>query len=186
MSVAADIPDGMRWSDISAQQPTLGQIAQETLIKPGVLLVGTIRRDGVARISRVEPLIMNGQLWLSMMRTSAKALDLDRDPRIVLNSIVIGPEPAAEVKIRGTAHAESNRAVQQRYATAVAAEIGWQPVLGQFTLFRIDIDDVTYIGYDPDTHGQHVAQWPPCTEYLRPATTPTSLGPRQPADRLLH
>ena len=41
-----DIPFGMRWSDISAQQPTLGQIAHEKLIKPGVLLIGTIRRDG--------------------------------------------------------------------------------------------------------------------------------------------
>jgi hypothetical protein len=176
----------MRWSDISAQQPALGEIAQEKLIQPGVLLVGTIRRDGAARVSGVEPLIMDGELWLSMMRTSAKALDLDRDPRIVLNSIVTDPEGAAEIKVRGTAHAEDSRALQERYATAVATEIGWQPVVGQFALFRIDIDDVTYIGYDADTHGQHVAQWPSGLEYIRPATTPTSLGPRQPVSRLLH
>ena len=104
----------------------------------------------------------------------------------MLNSIVLGPEPAAEIKLRGSVHAEDNRVLQQRYATAVATEIGWQPVVGQFTLYRIDIHDVTYVGYDPDTHGQHVAQWPSGIEYLRPATTPTSLGPRHPVNRLLH
>jgi hypothetical protein len=168
-----------------SQQPALGEIAANKLIKPGVLLIGTIRHDGAARISAVEPLIMDGQLWLSMMPTSMKAHDLQRDPRIVLNSIVTDPQ-ATEIKIRGTVHPQNNPAIQQRYATAVATEIGWQPVIGHFTLSRVEINDVTYIGYDPDTHGQHVAQWPAGIEYVRPATTPTSLGPRQQVRRLLH
>ena len=62
------------------------------LTKPGVLLIGTIRRDGSARISGVEPLVMEGELLLSMMPTSTKAHDLLRDPRICANSIVTGPE----------------------------------------------------------------------------------------------
>jgi len=44
----------MRWSEISAQQPALGTIADRLLIEPGVLLAGTIRRDGTARISEVH------------------------------------------------------------------------------------------------------------------------------------
>ena len=128
---------------------------------------------------------MNGDLWLSMMRTSAKAADLARDPRILLHSIVTGPEPAAEVKVRGTVRAEADHGVQQDYAAAVAAEIGWRPVVGEFTLFVVDVDDVTYIGYDADTSGQHVVRWPAGLEYVRPATTPTSLGPPRPVRRLL-
>ena len=58
-------------------------------------------------------------------------------------------------------------------------------MVGQFTLFAVAIDDITYIGYDPDTHGQHLARWPDDVEYVRPATTPTSLGPRQAVRRLL-
>jgi len=81
----------MRWSDISAHQRALAAVAHDQLVKPGVLLVGTTRRDGSARISGAEPLIMDGELWLSMMPTSAKARDLNRDPRVLLHSIVTCP-----------------------------------------------------------------------------------------------
>jgi hypothetical protein len=175
----------MKWSAIAASEPALGAVVSDRLIKPGVLLAGTIRRDGSPRISGVEPLVMDGDLWLSMMRTSTKAVDLARDPRILLNSIVTGPEPAAEVKVRGTVRAEDDRDVQRRYAAAVTAELGWRPVVGEFTLFVVDVDDVTYIGFDADTRGQHVARWPAGLEYIRPPLTPTSLGPRQPVSRLL-
>jgi hypothetical protein len=175
----------MKWSVIAASEPALGAVLSDKLISPGVLLVGTTRRDGSARISGAEPLVMDGDLWLSMMPTSAKAADLARDPRILLHSIVTGPEPAAEVKMRGTVHAEDDYDVLRRYAAAVSAEIGWRPVPGEFTLFAVDVGDVTYIGYDADTSGQHVARWPTGVEYVRPAVTPTSLGPPQPVRRLL-
>ena len=175
----------MRWNEIAKSQPEFAALAHELLVKPGVLLVGTTRRDGSARISGVEPLVMDGDLWLSMMRTSTKAHDLHRDPRILLHSIVTGPEAAPEVKVRGTVRVEDDHAVLDRYATTVAAEIGWQPVVGQFTLFAVDIDDLTYVGYDADTGAQHVARWPDGREYVRPSTTPTSLGPPEPVRRLL-
>jgi hypothetical protein len=175
----------MKWSAIAAGEPALGAVVFDKLIRPGVLLAGTIRRDGSPRISGAEPLVMDGDLWLSMMRTSAKATDLARDRRILLHSIVTGPEPAAEVKVRGTVHAEDDHDVQRRYAAAVSAEIGWRPIVGEFTLFVVDVEDVTYSGYDADTSGQHVARWPAGLEYVRPMATPTSLGPPQPVRRLL-
>jgi len=175
----------MKWSEIADREPKLGTIAADRLIGPRVLLVGTTRRDGSARISGVEPLVMDGELWLSMMCGSAKAHDLARDPRIVLHSVVTGPEAATEIKLRGMVRTETSRDTQQRYADQVAAELGWCPVPGEFTLFAVDVGDVTYIGYDQATGAQHVARWPAGEEYLRPATTPTSLGPRQPVRRVL-
>jgi hypothetical protein len=175
----------MKWSEIAASEPALGAAAHERLIKPGVLLVGTTRRDGSARISGVEPLVMDGDLWLSMMEGSTKAADLARDPRIVLHSIVTGPEAAPEIKIRGSTRTETSQDVQQRYADKAAADLGWAPVVGRFTLFAVDIEDVTYIGYDAASGAQHVARWPKGEEYLRPSTTPTSLGPPEPVRQLL-
>jgi len=175
----------MKWSAIAASEPALGAVVSDKLIRPGVLLAGTVRRDGSPRISGVEPLVMDGDLWLSMMRTSAKVMDLARDRRIVLHSIVTGPEPAAEVKLRGTVRPEEDRHVQRHYAAAVSAAIGWTPVVGEFSLFAVDVDDVTYIGYDAATKGQHVARWPSGVEYVRPSVTPTSLGPPHPVRRLL-
>jgi len=108
----------MRWTEIAARHPVLGEIANDKLIKPGALLVGTVTRDGSARISGVEPLVMDGELWLSMMRTSMKAHDLQRDPRILLHSLINGPEPAPEVKVRGSVVEETDRDVQERYESS--------------------------------------------------------------------
>jgi hypothetical protein len=60
------------------------------------------------------------------------------------------------------------------------------PLPSHFTLFRVNVRDVTYIGFDAGTGAQHVARWPAGVEYLRPSTTPTSLGPPQPVTRLLN
>lgn len=57
----------MRWVELSESEPRLVEVAHDRLIKPGVLLVVTIRRDGTPRLSPVEPLIFEDDLWLSMM-----------------------------------------------------------------------------------------------------------------------
>jgi len=174
----------MRWSEIGVNQPALGAILDDLLIRPGVVLIGTTRRDGSARISGAEPLVLDGQLWLSMMPVSAKASDLARDRRILLHSIVTSRAPSGEVMLRGPVSKELNREVQTRYATSVAARLGWRPVVGEFALFSVNIDDVTYIGHTED-NAQHVARWPAGAEYLRALITPTTLGPPQPVQRLL-
>jgi hypothetical protein len=175
----------MHWSQISVLQPGLGAVADRLLIEPGVLLAGTVRRVGTARISGVEPLVLDGDLWLSMMSGSTKTHDLHRDPRVVLNSVITSPSPPAEIKVRGTARAVTDQDRQERYTAAVREQIGWQPVTGQFTLFIVEVADVTYIGSEPGTGAQHVARWPPGEEYIRPQLTPTSLGPPRSISRLL-
>ncbi len=174
----------MKWAQIAADQPALGRVVHDRMIKPGVVLLGTTRRDGSARISGVEPLVMDGELWLSMMSTSMKARDLERDPRIVMHSIITGPQPATEVKVRGTVRPEPSRQVQQAFSAEAARQLGWRPVVGQFTLFAAGVDEVTVIGSDSETGAQYVARWPAGQEYLRPATTVTSLGPPEPVRRL--
>ncbi|MGH7911996.1 MAG: hypothetical protein ACREQM_08505 [Candidatus Dormibacteraceae bacterium] len=174
----------MRWAEMVAGQPKLGEIARERLLGPGVVLVGTQRRDGTARVSGVEPLVMEGDLWLSMMN-SLKVLDLRRDPRLLVRSVLTKPAGEMEILLRGTARLELAEPVQARYAEAAAATLGWRPVVGQFTLFRVEIEDVSYIGFDPDTGAQHVARWPAGVEYVRSTITPTHYGPRQAVSRLL-
>ncbi len=62
----------MHWSDLEHAQPRLARLAQQRLIRPGVVLVATIRQDGTPRISPVEPYVLDGDLWLSMMWRSTK------------------------------------------------------------------------------------------------------------------
>lgn len=165
-------------------QPRLGEIARKQLLGPGVVLAGTTRRDGTARISGVEPLVMEGDLWLSMM-ASTKVVDLRRDPRILVRSVITKPDGETEIMLRGAAREVADVDVQRRYAEAVAAAAGWRPVVGKFALFRIDIEDVSYVSFDPESGDQHVARWPAGVEYTREHLTPTSYGPRRPASVIL-
>jgi hypothetical protein len=168
----------MQWSDIERTQPRLARLGQERLIDPGVVLVATIRHDGTPRLSPVEPYVLAGELWLSMMWQSTKARDLLRDPRILVHSVITNRDGnEGEFKIRGTARAENDQALQRRYADAVSASLGWNPQPGRFHLFAVNISQVTFITYDPSGGGdQHVAMWPPGREFVRRSTSATSVG----------
>lgn len=170
----------MRWEDLQSQAPRLAGAAHDRLIAPGVVLVVTIRRDGTPRVSPVEPLILDGDLWLSMMWQSRKAADLVRDDRILVHSITTTRDGnEGEVKVRGRAVAIDDLGTRARYCDAVVA-LGWRPQEPYFHLFRVEIADVTYIRY-ATTGDQHVARWPPATEFVRRATSPTSVGVEEPA-----
>jgi hypothetical protein len=176
----------MYWSELERAQPGLAGLGQERLLAPGVVLVATIRRDGTPRLSPVEPFVMDGDVWLSMLWRSTKAADLLRDPRILVHSVVTGRDGGeGEFKIRGTARAEHDPDVQRRYADAVTAGLGWTPTPDRFHLFAVSVDDVTFIRYDDATGDQHVAMWPPAREFIRRGDGGTSLREPEPANDII-
>ncbi len=176
----------MRWQDLVDRQPRLADLGVTRLLDPGVVLVATLRRDGSPRLSPVEPLLLDGDLWLSMMWGSWKARDLQRDPRLLVHNIVRSRDGAeGEYKVRGMARAVDDLASHRRYARAVADRLGWEPVPGRFHLFAVDISDVTVIRYDGGTGDQFVASWPPGREFVRRGTTATSVGEPEPTSDLL-
>ena len=167
----------MRWDDLHERQPRLAAIAAERLVAPGVLLVVTIRADGTPRLSPVEPFVLDGDLWLSMMLGSRKAADLVRDPRVLVHSIVTNRDgEEGEVKVRGTAREHLDESVQRRYAVAVSEALPWSPEVGRFHLFSVDIEQVTLLRYDSATGDQHLVLWPPGRESVRRSTSATSVG----------
>ncbi|MGH3484221.1 MAG: pyridoxamine 5'-phosphate oxidase family protein [Nocardioidaceae bacterium] len=176
----------MRWSDLESRQPRLADLGRRRLIDPGVVLVATIRRDGTPRLSPVEPYLMDGDLWLSMLWQSTKARDLGRDPRLLVHNVITSRDGGGgEFKVRGRAVASEDPAVQLRYADAVAASLGWHPEPGRFHLYAIDIDDITVIRYDDATGDQYVVRWPAGREFVRRGTSATSVGEPEPRPELL-
>ena len=172
----------MRWSELAQAQPELAELGQRKLLDPGVLLVATIRRDGSPRLSAVEPFVLEGDLWLSMLLDSTKAKDLLRDPRLLVHSVITGRDGGdGEFKLRGTARPHAEPDLQRRYAAAVAERLGWRPSPGRFHLFAVDICDVTFIRYDDATGDQFVTRWPRGGEFVRRGTSATSLG--EPEER---
>jgi hypothetical protein len=176
----------MRWPEMQSGQPRLAALGRQRLLEPGVVLVATIRGDGTPRISPVEPLVMDGDLWLSMMWQSRKAADLLRDPRVLVHSVITGRDGSeGEFKIRGIAAAVQDPAVQARYAREVAGRLGRNPDPGPFHLFAVSIGEVAFIRYDDDTGDQHVAMWPPVREFVRRGTSATSVGEPQPVSDII-
>lgn len=176
----------MRWHEFESQQATLAELGRRRLGDPGVVLVGTIRRDGSPRLSPVEPLFWNDDLWLSMGWGSRKASDLERDARVLVHSIVTSRDgTAGEYKVRGHAIADLDPAVQRGYARAIQAVAGWEPQAGRFHLFRVDVDDVTFIRWDSSTNDQFVTRWPSRQEFVRRGTSATSVGEAEPFSELL-
>ncbi len=176
----------MRWADFEAEQPRLAELGRKKLAQPGVVLVGTIRRDGAPRVSPVEPLLWRGDLWLSMGWETRKASDLRRDPRVLVHSIVTSPNgQEGEYKLRGRALLVEDRAVQGEFAREVSERLGWTPEVGKFHLFRVDVEDVTFIHWDDATNDQFIARWPDGVEFVRRGTSATSQGPPQPISDLL-
>lgn len=174
----------MRWRDVEERQPRLAELGRTKLGAPGVVLVATIRRDGSPRVSAVEPLFWAGDLWLGMGWESLKARDLMRDRRVLVHSVVTSRDGGGgEFKVRGFAVLETGP-VEQGYADVVAQELGWTPVVGKFHLFRVEVEDIAYIRW-ADANDQYVTLWPPASEFLRPGTSATSVGPPEPMNDLL-
>jgi Pyridoxamine 5'-phosphate oxidase len=73
---------------MEAEAPELARQVRERFDATGLCLVATLRSDGWPRISPVEPLILEGRLYLGMIANSTKSRDLARDPRCLVHSTV--------------------------------------------------------------------------------------------------
>ncbi len=147
------------WAEFEAGAGPLAAIARERFEDAGLVLVGTLRRDGGPRISPVEPLLHDGRLYLGMMWRSMKALDLRRDPRCVLHSVVTGTEGTeGDVKVYGRAVETTDPDERDRYGAALFARIGWRPP-GDFHLFLVEVEEVGYVRVEGSAH--RVWHWRP-------------------------
>src|SRR5437773_1516912 len=90
------------WRTLRTAAPELAAIGEERLLHFGLATLGTLREDGSPRISTIEPHIAAEELVFALIRGSAKALDLGRDPRCTLHSIIDDPDSGdPELTIRG-------------------------------------------------------------------------------------
>src|SRR5437899_12070904 len=118
----------MRWDEFATAAPELASLGEERLRGRELCLVGTLRANGWPRISPVEPEFVDGELMLGMMWRSPKALDLLRDPRLVVHSVVSdrkGTEGDFKLYARAMAVEKGER--MERDRASIAARIEWEP-----------------------------------------------------------
>jgi hypothetical protein len=143
------------WDEFRAGDPAFAARCEERVDGVGLVLVGTLRRNGWPRISPVEPLITGGSLYLGMMWQSKKALDLLADPRCVVHSTVTDKSGTdGDVKIYGRAVDIVDPDERERYGVALHDRIGWRPD-GDFHLFAVDISEVGFFRIVGGEHEVH-------------------------------
>jgi hypothetical protein len=160
------------WQQFRGEAPEMAAAADDRLSDTGLVLVGTLRSDGWPRISPVEPVVMDGVLYLGMMYRSTKSLDLRRDSRVLVHSVVSDRDgKEGEVKMYGRARPVEDADERRRYSDALFAQIGWKPE-GDFDLFAVDIESAVVQRFDSDGQ-QTMSLW-------RPGSPPTTIRRQHP------
>ena len=138
----------MRWDEFAAACPDLSSLGEERLRGRELCLVGTLRRNGWPRISPVEPEFVDGELMLGMMWRSPKALDLLRDPRLVVHSVVssrMGNE--GDFKLYGRAVPVEEPERRARHRATIKARIDWEPEEPSYHVFAVDVDSAGFVTF---------------------------------------
>ena len=149
----------MRWDEFEAACPDIASLAHARFVKDDLVLVGTVRADGSARISPNEPDFAVGRLFVSMMWRSKKALDLLRDPRIAVHSVPSDRmNEGGDVKLYGRVVDERDPDVRQAFREAITARIDWAPDEPDFHCFSVYVESA---GYTVFGDGSHALAWDP-------------------------
>ncbi len=146
------------WSAFEAASPELARLAGERFETTGLVMLGTLRKNGWPRITPIEYTIWQGELVLGGIWQSRKMLDLLRDPRCTIHSATTNKNGReGDVKLYGR-------------AAPLAAErepAYWQHILetqnfrpgGPAHVFTIDIESAAYVRFTPEGE-QHTLTWP--------------------------
>ena len=149
----------MNWHEFARAALDLAQAGEERFERWGLILLGSVRKDGTPRISPVEPLIVGGELMPGMMWQSKKALALLREPRCLVHSIITNKDGSeGEFKLRGTARDIADLDVRETYSKALFEKIGFRPEGTEWHLFAIDIEHVALIAFEGEE--KTVQTWP--------------------------
>jgi hypothetical protein len=142
----------VNWDAFGKTAPELAERAQQLFEIPGIVLVGTIRKDGSPRISPVEALFNGGELYLGMMWKSMKAKDLLRDPRCTIHNAIRDRHASdGELKLHGRVRDVQDPDERRRYGDALYEKIGWKPPERmQYHLFSVDIESAGFFVADGD------------------------------------
>ena len=142
------------WKEVATAAPELAQAAQAAFDAHKHKALATLRADGSPRISGIEALFWDGQLWLGMMGGSRKAGDLQRDARLALHSGMVDTElTGGDARISGRGEEITDEETIRAWVGAVNAESGMDPP-GPFHLFRVDVAELVLVrvGGDPPDH----------------------------------
>jgi hypothetical protein len=148
----------MRWSEFEEAAPRIAGLARVLIESKGVAMLGTLRADDSPRISPCEVFFVDGDLMVGMMWRSRKAVDLLRDPRIVVHSATSARDGAeGDAKLYGRVVDVAEPWRRRAYGDELEAKIAWRPT-EPFHLFALDVQGAAFIRFGAEAL---VLRWAP-------------------------
>lgn len=137
------------WQGFEQLAPELAALARERFASTGLVMLGTIRRNGWPRVTPIEYTIFDGDLVLGGMWQSKKMLDLLRDPRCAIHSTTSDKNgQQGDVKLYGRASPLAEGRTEP-YWQHIFDETGWRAD-GPAHVFTIDIESAAYVTFSGD------------------------------------
>lgn len=134
----------MNWREVEEAAPELAAKVRARFEAHGLALLATLRKDGSPRITGIETLFGEGELWIGMMPKSLKARDVLRDPRLALHSATTDKMvEKGDAKVSGIARHVEDEATFERYRAASGGAQGLE--MGGFHLFAVDVKEISYL-----------------------------------------
>ncbi len=159
----------MRWEEFAEACPEIAVLAKERFARDQLVMLGTLRADGSPRVTPCEVDFAVGELVMGMMWRSMKALDLLRDPRIVVHSVTVNKEGTdGDLKLYGRAEEVRDERFRELCKDATEARIDWRPP-DRTHFFRLEIERAGYLVFGDAGSG---LTWTP-TEGLRRLPLPS-------------
>ena len=133
------------WSDVLIAAPELAKKVQARFDAHGLAMLATIRADGYPRLSPIEALFTEEEVWLGMMHLSTKALDLRRDPRLSLHNATEDKNVSeGDAKLVGRAVELTDEADVERARQTFGDATGHPPE-GPMHAFTIDVLELSFL-----------------------------------------
>jgi hypothetical protein len=151
------------WSEVEAEAPELAARAKAFLDAHTHLTIATLRKDGSPRISGIEIVWRDGDLYVGSMWRAVKAQDLIRDPRFALHSGSADPStPGRDAEEAATDTAWSGDAKLAGRADELSEqEIKrvFPDVESRMHSFRLDITELVVVGLDEPREHMTIDSW---------------------------
>ena len=91
------------WRDFEKAEPEFAKRVRGLFDAHKHKTIATVRADGSPRISGIETVFEEGELFFGSMPNARKGADLHRDPRFALHSATVDPVEGSEAQWPGEA-----------------------------------------------------------------------------------
>lgn len=158
----------MKWREFAQECPEFASTVRERFEREQIFLLGTLSSDGTPRISGVECDFVDDDLMTGMIWKSAKAIDLLRDERVTIHSLVPDKEHESQnqgdLKLYGRAVPIDDPELKRRYEEVIEARINWRPD-EPYHCFAFDLARAGMVRFVDD--GRQVWTWQAGGEFVK-------------------